>query len=144
LDSHVGLQVGQLQLEAGWFLDSMPLRAERKLDQVCSDEQYAKVFNRLNSLPSRVEHLIIQLGEASLSAHCHFKLDWMPTTGIPIAYPRMVFLENALKFSPLVALGKLGMDGFVNRFNGDAELLDDLVFISIFFSHLRSELIVFF
>jgi hypothetical protein len=50
-------------------------------------------------------------------------------TGIPIAYPRMVFLENALssKFSPVVALGKLGIEGFVNRFNGDAELLDDLV-----------------
>jgi hypothetical protein len=50
-------------------------------------------------------------------------------TGIPIAYPRMVFLEHALssKFSPFVALGRLGIEGFVNRFNGDAELLDDLV-----------------
>jgi hypothetical protein len=46
------------------FLDSMPLRAERKLGQVCSDEQYAKVFDQLDSLPSRVEHLIIQLGDA--------------------------------------------------------------------------------
>jgi hypothetical protein len=60
--------VGQLQLEVGSFLDSMLLRAERKLEQVCSEEQYAKVFDRLNSLPSRVEHLIIQLGDASLSA----------------------------------------------------------------------------
>ena len=51
-------------LEVGWFLDSTPLRAERKLEQVCSDEQYAKVFDRLNSLPSSVEHLIIQLGDA--------------------------------------------------------------------------------
>lgn len=57
-------------------------------------------------------------------------------TGIPIAYPRMVFLEHALssKFSPVVALGRLGIEGFVNRFNGDAELLDDLVLI--FFSDL--------
>ena len=46
----------------------MPLRAERKLEQVCSEEQYANVFNRLNSLPSRVEHLIIQLGDAAPSA----------------------------------------------------------------------------
>jgi hypothetical protein len=60
--------VGQLQLEVGWFLDSVPLRAERKLEQVCSEEQYAKVFDRLNSLPSRVEHLIIQLGDAPPSA----------------------------------------------------------------------------
>jgi hypothetical protein len=52
--------------------------------------------------------------------------------GIPIAYPRMVFLETALesKFNPLVALGKtgsLGLTGFVNKFNAEAELLDDLV-----------------
>ncbi|KAI0274398.1 hypothetical protein BGY98DRAFT_993844 [Russula aff. rugulosa BPL654] len=91
-----------------WIL-MLDCRAERKLGQVCSEEQYTKVFDRLNSLPSRVEHLIIQLG-------------------IPIAYPRMVFLEHALssRFSPVVALGRLGIEGFVNRFNGDAELLDDL------------------
>ena len=45
----------------------MPFRAERKLEQVCSEEQYTKVFDRLNSLPPRVEHLIIQLGDASPS-----------------------------------------------------------------------------
>lgn len=44
----------------------------------------------------------------------------------------MVFLETALesKFNPLVALGRngsLGLSGFVNKFNADAELLDDLV-----------------
>ena len=44
----------------------------------------------------------------------------------------MVFLENALdsKLNPLVALGRsgsLGLSGFVNKFNADAELLDDLV-----------------
>ena len=58
--------------------------------------------------------------------------------GIPIAYPRMVFLETALesKYNPLVALGKngaLGLSGFVNKFNSDAELLDDLV--RVFFSY---------
>lgn len=52
--------------------------------------------------------------------------------GIPIAYPRMVFLETALesKLNPLVALGRagsMGLSGFVNKFNADAELLDDLV-----------------
>jgi hypothetical protein len=54
-------------------------------------------------------------------------------TGIPIAYPRMVFLESFLasKLNPLVTLGRsgsLGFKGFVNQFNADAELLDDLVF----------------
>lgn len=44
----------------------------------------------------------------------------------------MVFLENALesKFNPLVHLGRrgtFGLSGFVNKFNAEAELLDDLV-----------------
>lgn len=44
----------------------------------------------------------------------------------------MVFLEAALdsKFNPFVALGRkgsLGMSGLINKFNDDAELLDDLV-----------------
>lgn len=57
--------------------------------------------------------------------------------GIPIAYPRMVALEKALesRFNPVVALaknGSLGLSGFVNKFNAEAELLDDLVrFIQI-------------
>ena len=47
----------------------------------------------------------------------------------------MVFLESALgsNFNPLVALGRngsLGLSGFVNKFNADAELLDDLVLLS--------------
>ena len=47
------------------------------------------------------------------------------------------------KFNPLVTLGKselLGLKDFVNKFNGDVEWLDDLVFIS-FPPRLRSELI---
>jgi hypothetical protein len=40
----------------------MAIRAERKLGRVCSDEQYLKIFDRLNALPPRVEHLIVQLG----------------------------------------------------------------------------------
>ncbi|ETW85467.1 hypothetical protein HETIRDRAFT_32709 [Heterobasidion irregulare TC 32-1] len=94
-----------------WML-MLDCRAERKLDQVCSPTEYQKVFQRLNAIPPGVEHLIVQLG-------------------IPIAYPRMVFLETMLgsKLNPLVSLGKsgsLGLKGFVNKFNADAELLDDL------------------
>ena len=83
-------------------------------------------------LPAGVEHLVVQLG-------------------IPIAYPRMNFLEYAFrprcerdvfsfnlvcrsalesKLNPLIALGRsgsLGMSSMVNKFNADAELLDDLV-----------------
>lgn len=95
-----------------WIL-MLDCRAERKLGRVCSEEEYNKIFEQLYALPPRVEHLVVQLG-------------------IPIAYPRMVFLESALssRFNPLVTLGRSGifgtLKGFVNRFNGDAELLDDL------------------
>jgi hypothetical protein len=113
---------------------------------VCSAEQYTKVFNRLEALPRGVDHLIIQLGDATPLVVVTSSGTEMFYAGIPIAYPRMVFLENMLssKFNPLVTLGKsgtLGLKGFVNKFNADAELLDDLVLSSLFF-HLRSELIV--
>jgi hypothetical protein len=67
---------------------------------------------RLSTIPVGVEHLAILLG-------------------IPIAYPRLVFLETVLesKFNPLVAIGKSGstaLGSFINKFNADAELLDDL------------------
>ena len=43
----------------------------------------------------------------------------------------MVFMENTLdsKLNPLTALGRSGqaLTGFVNKFNGEPELLDDLV-----------------
>jgi hypothetical protein len=57
----------------------------------------------------------------------------------------MVFLESFLssKLNPLVTLGRsgsLGLKGFVNKFNADAELLDDLVFTS--FPPLPAELII--
>ncbi|KAG6821078.1 hypothetical protein H0H93_007237 [Arthromyces matolae] len=87
-------------------------RGERSKEQVCSKVEYDKVFERLDLIPPNIDHLVVQLG-------------------IPIAYPRMVFLESALesKLNPLVALGRtgsLGLSGFVNKFNAEAELLDDL------------------
>jgi len=65
----------------------------------------------IGQMPPHVEHLVIQ-------------------TGVPIAYPRMVFMETALdsKLNPFTALGRSGqaLTGFVNKFNGEPELLDDL------------------
>ncbi|KAH0827015.1 hypothetical protein J3R83DRAFT_4684 [Lanmaoa asiatica] len=85
--------------------------AERMKDRVCSDEEYRRVMEAISRMPPQVEHLVIQLG-------------------IPIAYPRMVFLENALDFksNPLTAIARSGqaLNGFVNKFNGEPELLDDL------------------
>jgi hypothetical protein len=41
--------------------------AERKEDQVCSIGEYQRVFTRLNSLPSDVEHVIVQIGADTFS-----------------------------------------------------------------------------
>jgi hypothetical protein len=58
-------------------------------------------------------------------------------------YPPLRLLETALsKHNPFVAVGKLCFRGFANQFNGDAELLDDLVLIFFLLSRLRFELIV--
>jgi hypothetical protein len=58
--------VGQ---KLGWPISNTKTnRAERKLGQICSEEQYARVFNRMNALPSGVEHLIVQLGDIMLSS----------------------------------------------------------------------------
>ncbi|KIV90637.1 hypothetical protein PV10_07920 [Exophiala mesophila] len=51
--------------------------------------------------------------------------------GIPIAYPRLVWLENVLTsrlMDPVKALGRAGIikGGFLNKFDGGVEILDDL------------------
>lgn len=50
--------------------------------------------------------------------------------GVPIAYPRLNFLENILTsrlMDPIKALGRTGLLGnFVNKFDGGVEILDDL------------------
>ena len=51
--------------------------------------------------------------------------------GVPIAYPRLVWLENVLTsrvMDPIKALGRAGLlkGGFLNKFDGGVEILDDL------------------
>ena len=50
--------------------------------------------------------------------------------GVPIAYPRLVWLENVLTsraLDPIKALGRMGMFGnLLNKFDGGVEILDDL------------------
>ena len=51
--------------------------------------------------------------------------------GVPIAYPRLVWLENVLTsraMDPIKALGRAGIlkGGFLNKFDGGVEILDDL------------------
>ncbi|ELU44919.1 plasma membrane protein [Rhizoctonia solani AG-1 IA] len=82
-------------------------RAERKKELVCSQITYERIFWHLHQLPQQVEH-------------SHMRLTALQ--GIPIAYPRMNFLD----FTALAQKGSLGLSGFVNKFNKDPELLDDL------------------
>ncbi|KAM0751564.1 hypothetical protein T439DRAFT_324749 [Meredithblackwellia eburnea MCA 4105] len=88
-------------------------RSERKRNQICSRETYDRVFAAIKGLPQEVEHLVVLLG-------------------VPIAYPRMTALETVMesKLNPLTMLAKkgaLGLGGFVNKFNKDVELLDDMI-----------------
>lgn len=91
-------------------------RTERRLHEICSKNTYDLVFDRLNKEAEKgngeIKHLLVMLG-------------------VPIAYPRLVWLEwmfTSPIFAPLKYLSKKGIiaKGLVNDFNGDVELLDDL------------------
>jgi hypothetical protein len=40
-------------------------RAERTLNQVCSETTYRRVFGRLRDLPNTVKHLVVQIGKCA-------------------------------------------------------------------------------
>ncbi|EKD05691.1 hypothetical protein A1Q2_00015 [Trichosporon asahii var. asahii CBS 8904] len=103
LITYLGPKVAMLLLDC---------RAERRLTQIVSPKTYQKAFNAIAQLPQSVEQVVIQLG-------------------VPIAYPRMSFLEHFLeyKWNPITMLARrnaLGLGSFVNKFDQSAELLDDL------------------
>ena len=91
-------------------------RMERTRHQVNYPETYDLVFQRLEqevvSSPGKIKHLILLLG-------------------VPIAYPRLAWLENLLT-SPLITpvrilnkrFGVAG--GLFNHFDGEVDILDDL------------------
>jgi hypothetical protein len=90
-------------------------RTERTRHQVNYPETYDAIFQRLDhevSQNSEIKHLILLLG-------------------VPIAYPRLQWLENIFS-SPLIApirmLNKrFGFGGSIfNKFDGNVDLLDDL------------------
>jgi hypothetical protein len=47
------------------YYPDISTRAERRRDQVCSTVSYYKVLDRLHQLPSRIQHLVVQLGTFS-------------------------------------------------------------------------------
>ncbi|PNP80026.1 hypothetical protein FNYG_06736 [Fusarium nygamai] len=100
----VGSRVGLLAVDC---------RTERTEHDVVSDKTWEKIMNRLYAEVRRgqVEHLLVLLG-------------------IPIAYPRLVWLENILTsrlMDPVKALGRTGVFGkALNNIDGGVEVLDDL------------------
>ncbi|PSN63523.1 hypothetical protein BS50DRAFT_115741 [Corynespora cassiicola Philippines] len=88
-------------------------RTERQRDEIITEDSYDVIFDRLEDeiIKGETKHLIVLLG-------------------VPIAYPRLNFLENVLTsrvMDPIKALGRTGMLGnFVNKFDGGVEILDDL------------------
>ncbi|KAK0657459.1 hypothetical protein B0T16DRAFT_385993 [Cercophora newfieldiana] len=88
-------------------------RTERTREQVINPGTWKKIIDRCYDEieKGRTEHLIVLLG-------------------VPIAYPRLVWLENILTsrlLDPIKAIGKTGVFGNVlNHFDGGVEVLDDL------------------
>lgn len=88
-------------------------RTERRRDEILSQGTYDQIFNRCRAelIQGETKHLIVMLT-------------------VPIAYPRLNFLENILTsraMDPIKAIGRTGaLGGFVNKFDGGVEILDDL------------------
>ncbi|TGZ81880.1 hypothetical protein EX30DRAFT_305706 [Ascodesmis nigricans] len=88
-------------------------RTERMKDIIIAPHTYERIFARLKKeiVPGETKHLIV-------------------LCGVPLAYPRLVWLENLLTskiMDPVKALARRGILGsFVNNFDGGVELLDDL------------------
>lgn len=101
---HLGRQLAFLGLDC---------RTERQRDEILSEDSYDIIFDRLEDeiIKGQTKHLIVLLG-------------------VPIAYPRLNFLENVLTsrmMDPIKAMGRAGLlGGFVNKFDGGVEILDDL------------------
>ncbi|KAL2405874.1 hypothetical protein ABEF95_003105 [Exophiala dermatitidis] len=89
-------------------------RTERMRDEVLSLDTVDTILERCRRelVEGETKHLIILIG-------------------VPVAYPRLVWLENVLTsrlMDPVKALGRVGVlkGGFLNKFDGGVEILDDL------------------
>ncbi len=102
---HMGKHVAFLGLDC---------RTERMRNEVLSVDTLDIVLERCRKelIEGETKHLLVLLG-------------------VPIAYPRLVWLENVLTsrlMDPVKALGRAGFmkGGFLNKFDGGVEILDDL------------------
>lgn len=92
---------------------ALDCRTERTRETILSEATYQMVLERCRReiIEGETKHLVVVLG-------------------VPIAYPRLVWLENLITsrvMDPVKALGRAGMlGGFLNKFDGGVEILDDL------------------
>jgi hypothetical protein len=119
LGAHPGPYINQLarsvfmSLGKNIQLLALDCRTERMRDEILCEDSWERIFDRLEKdiIHGETKHLIVVLG-------------------IPIAYPRLNFLENVLTsrvMDPLKLIGRTGaLGGFVNKFDGGVEILDDL------------------
>lgn len=102
-----------MSMGGGTALLAVDARTERTLDEVVREDTWKKIIDRCYAEINKgqTRHLLVLLG-------------------VPIAYPRLVWLENILTsrlMDPVKALGKAGLLGnFLNKFDGGVEVLDDL------------------
>lgn len=109
-----------MRLGARLAFVALDARTERTRMEINYPETYDLIFKKIdsdlssaaNAGPDKVSHLIVLLG-------------------VPIAYPRLIFLENILRspiIGPIRALSKhFGVaGGLFNNFDGGVDLLDDL------------------
>ncbi|KAM3088523.1 hypothetical protein ACMFMG_000159 [Clarireedia jacksonii] len=101
-------------LGGGIVFLGLDCRTERMNDEIITAETYHKIFDRLERdiIKGKTKHLIVLLG-------------------VPIAYPRLVWLETLLTskaMAPIKAMGRVGLlgKGVMNHFDGGVEILDDL------------------
>jgi len=95
---------------------SLDCRGERTKFDICLPQTYDRVFGELYNLPYTVKHLVL-------------------VTGVPVIYPRLTLFEKAMEgaagFNIATLVGKTGalgelIQGQLNKWNGDPELLDDM------------------
>ncbi|KAK3942106.1 hypothetical protein QBC46DRAFT_448001 [Diplogelasinospora grovesii] len=119
LGTKPGPYINELSRSMFMFLGSkvallaVDARTERTRETVISTDTWNKIMDRCyhEIATGRTQHLLVLLG-------------------VPIAYPRLVWLENILTsrlMDPVKALGKTGLFGnLLNHFDGGVEVLDDL------------------
>ncbi|KAI8343960.1 hypothetical protein BC941DRAFT_341994 [Chlamydoabsidia padenii] len=96
---------------------SLDARGERTKHDVCQPQSYDILFDTLyKTIPDTVKHLLV-------------------LTGVPLIYPRLTLFEKAMDgasgFNLATIAGKTGalgniINGQLNKWNGDPELLDDM------------------